>query len=259
MRVFDSAKNGQQIAEAQRRGGVYVLVNGTPETVLLGESPETSEQEKQGRERQERILWHRRLGHISDSVVNRIKRGEEESGVKQLMVKTSEDICEPCRMAKQQQTAKKMTSRQKAQVEAETGGKLAGLRSDNAKEFIQLAEILKPYGVKFEPSVPYHPQLNGVAERANRTLFDQVRAMLSDGKLPDVLWAEAAITAAYLHNKMPHGPKKKAPDSIWRRESVSIAHLKAFGCIAYVWIPKEKRSKLELKAWKGLVEIYSCI
>jgi hypothetical protein len=302
-------KNGQQIAEAQRRGGVYVLVNGTPETALLGESPETSEQEKQGRERQERILWHRRLGHISDSVVNRIKRGEEESGVKQLVVKTSEDICEPCRMAKQQQTAKKMTSRQtkrvlelvhidtwgpapgpesigkiylltitddfsrklwvtllpskghaqrrfiewKAQVEAETGGKLAGLRSDNAKEFIQLAETLKPYGVKFEPSVPYHPQLNGVAERANRTLFDQVRAMLSDGKLPDVFWAEAAITAAYLHNKMPHGPKKKAPDSIWHRESVSIAHLKAFGCIAYVWIPKEKRSKLELRAWKGLM------
>jgi hypothetical protein len=141
----------------------------------------------------------------------------------------------------------------KARAELETKEKLVAMRSDNAKEFLLLANQLEKEGVRFEPTVPYHPQLNGISERINRTIIERVRAMMSDTGLPNMFWGETVLTSVYLHNKMPHGPKKRAPDSIYYKESVRIDHLKAFGCVAYVWIPKEKRSKLDLKAWKGIM------
>ena len=67
-------------------------------------------------------------------------------------------------------------------VERESGHKLLVLRTDNGKEYInkQFAAYCVTRGIRQDPGAPYSPELNGVAERLNRTLCDKVRAMLAD-------------------------------------------------------------------------------
>ena len=56
----------------------------------------------------------------------------------------------------------------KAMVEWESGEKLCRIWCDNAQEYIsQYLKCLKPEGVREEPTMPYNPQQNGVAEQYN--------------------------------------------------------------------------------------------
>lgn len=52
-------------------------------------------------------------------------------------------------------------------------------------------------------TVPYSPQLNGKAERLNRTLMEKIRALLKESKLKKEMWGEAVYTATYLLNRSP--------------------------------------------------------
>lgn len=97
--------------------------------------------------------------------------------------------------------------------------------------------------------MPKTPQQNGVAERVNRTLIETVRSMLTDAKLPHEFWAEALSTAVYLRN---HSPTKvlceKTPFEAWTEKKPTVAHLRVFGCKAYMHIPKDERGKLDSKS-----------
>ena len=42
----------------------------------------------------------------------------------------------------------------------------------------------------------------------------------------------------------------KTPHEVWSSKKPSIAHLRVFGCDAFMHVPKEKRSKLDNKAEK---------
>ena len=83
------------------------------------------------------------------------------------------------------------------QVERESGAKLLVLRSDNGTEYInhEFKAFCLTRGITMDPGAPYSPELNGVAERLNRTLCDKVRAMLDDSGLPNKYWGEAVLTA----------------------------------------------------------------
>jgi transposase InsO family protein len=290
---------------AKRRGRLYIVP---------GEENDTSSEEvacmgaEETSDYQSGALWHRRLGHASEAVMNRIKAGEEASGVIPEAMHHTDELCQPCVMTKMRQKFSKATQHQtkrplelvhidtmgpidlaepmqkaylftitddfsrklwvfllktkgeatgefirwKTGAESQVPYKLGEIRSDNALEFKKIGDLLERYAVKWSPTVPYTPQLNGVAERINQTILNKVRAMLADALLPKLFWGQAAYHAAYLHNLLPHGPKKKAPDSLWFSQPVSLTNLRVFGCIVYVHIPKEKRSKLDLKAWKGV-------
>ena len=86
-----------------------------------------------------------------------------------------------------------------AKVERETGRKLKCVRSDNGGEYRGPFErYCRNYGIRLEKPPPKTPQLNGLAERMNRTLTERVRAMLSHAKLPNCFWAEALTHAMYV-------------------------------------------------------------
>jgi hypothetical protein len=56
-------------------------------------------------------------------------------------------------------------------------------------------------------------------------------------------------TACYLVNKLPSSTlDDKNPQEVWTSKKPSLAHLKVFGCDAYVHVPKENMSKLDKKA-----------
>ena len=83
------------------------------------------------------------------------------------------------------------------------------LRSDNGGEF---NEYCKEARIKKKITIPYNPQQNGVEERNNRSIMEFVRAMIHDQYLPMYMWAEAARTIVYVHNRIsPSSLQNKTP------------------------------------------------
>ena len=90
-----------------------------------------------------------------------------------------------------------------------------------------------------------------MAEKFNRTLMERVSSMMSTAKLDKRFWVEAACTACYLINRAPtKSLGLKILEELWSGKSVNYFHLRAFGWDAYMWIPKEKRTKLDRNSRK---------
>ncbi|GBN06736.1 Retrovirus-related Pol polyprotein from transposon TNT 1-94 [Araneus ventricosus] len=134
------------------------------------------------------------------------------------------------------------------------GRTLKVLRSDNGGEYIgkEIEDFLKEQGIVHQLTVPYSPQQNGVSERKNRTLIEMTRCLLSEANLPQRFWAEAAMTATYLQNRLPTKPKGKTPYELWTNRKPNLSHIRVFGCKAYAYIQKQKRGKLDSKAVEGI-------
>jgi hypothetical protein len=75
--------------------------------------------------------------------------------------------------------------------------------------------------------------------------------MLNEKNLPNYFWAEAIATVVFIMNRTPtsivHG---MTPEEKFIGKKLDVSHLRMFGCIAYVHVPDENRSKLDPKAKK---------
>jgi hypothetical protein len=114
----------------------------------------------------------------------------------------------------------------------------------------------------FDLGAPYSPELQGVAERVNRSVWETARRMLKDAKLPDDLWAEACSAAAYIKNRSHSGLKDCTPEQMWMGKRPDIRNFKVFGCNCMVHIPDARRRKWdpksELYMFLGYGDTYSC-
>ena len=79
------------------------------------------------------------------------------------------------------------------------------------------------------------------------------RSLLHHAKLDKCFWAEAAMSAIYVKNRLP-SPKipTMTPFEIVYRSKPSVKHMRVFGCRAYILTPKEKRLKWDPKARVGI-------
>uniref|UniRef100_A0AAV1UT40 Integrase catalytic domain-containing protein n=1 Tax=Peronospora matthiolae TaxID=2874970 RepID=A0AAV1UT40_9STRA len=133
--------------------------------------------------------------------------------------------------------------------------KVKFVRHDGAREFAtnSLQLFYEDECIEQQTTVPYAHQTNGTAERAIRTIVTIGRSMLHHAKLDKCFWAEAAMTAIYVKNRLP-SPKvvHKTPFEIVYNLKPSVKHMRTFGCQTYILTPKENRLKWDPKARAGI-------
>ncbi|CAI7813006.1 unnamed protein product [Closterium sp. NIES-54] len=106
-------------------------------------------------------------------------------------------------------------------VERQQDRLVKAIRTDRGGEFLskEFGLWLKKNGIKHSLTMPYSPAMNGIAERANRTITETVRGLFTKAGLPDYFWADA------------------------------VDMLRVFGCMCMALVPKHLRhNKLGAKA-----------
>uniref|UniRef100_A0A251S6V1 Putative zinc finger, CCHC-type, Ribonuclease H-like domain, GAG-pre-integrase domain protein n=1 Tax=Helianthus annuus TaxID=4232 RepID=A0A251S6V1_HELAN len=145
-------------------------------------------------------------------------------------------------------------------AENQVGYKIKSMRTDRGGEYCghEFQNFLKENGIHHQLTTSYTPQQNGVAERKNRTLMELSRSMMKMKELPNMYWAEAVSCATYLLNRtITKSVPELTPQEVWSGRKPNVDHLRIFGCIAYVHIPKQNRTKLDVKTERVIFVGYS--
>ncbi|XP_052740800.1 uncharacterized protein LOC128198607 [Bicyclus anynana] len=79
-----------------------------------------------------------------------------------------------------------------------------------------------------------------------------IKVKTKDGSTDSIqvtYWAEAVATAAYIVNRSPTCTLSDAtPHEVWTGKKPNLSHMRIFGCSAMVLIPKQNRTKLDVKS-----------
>lgn len=129
-----------------------------------------------------------------------------------------------------------------AVISRQTGNNIKILRSDNGKEFVcqKFAKFLEEKGIIHEISAPYIHEQNGHAEREIQTLVNSARSIIIAKNVPRDLWPEAINATAYILNRvlLKHN-ENETPYEKWFKKKPQVKHLRIFGSVAYLNIPKK--------------------
>ncbi|KAG5673868.1 hypothetical protein PVAND_003879 [Polypedilum vanderplanki] len=128
-------------------------------------------------------------------------------------------------------------------IKVKFGRKMKIFRSDRGTEYTnsRLQDYLRSEGIKFESTVGYAPEQNGIAERKNRTLMEAARTMLFDSKLPKFLWTEAVNEACYNQNRLVSKLRSETPYEVYYKRKQYFKDFHIFGSDVYVMIPDQVR------------------
>jgi hypothetical protein len=114
--------------------------------------------------------------------------------------------------------------------------KISKIRCDNGGEYKNnnFQSWCREKGIIIDYTVPYSPQLNGKAERLNRTLMEKARALIFDSKLNKEMWGEAIYTSTYLTNRSPSETIGCTPAEMWYNRKPNLSNIKLFGSVTYL-------------------------
>ncbi|KAG6511175.1 hypothetical protein ZIOFF_029230 [Zingiber officinale] len=133
-------------------------------------------------------------------------------------------------------------------TETKTEYKIKTLRTDRGGEFLstEFTQFCENEGIERHLSAPYTPQQNGVVERCNRTVMAMARSLLKGTHMPARFWGEAVRHAVYLLNRLPTKALGECtPFEAWMGRKPHLAHLRVFGCVAYVKNTTPRLKKLD--------------
>ncbi|KAG6469627.1 hypothetical protein ZIOFF_070557 [Zingiber officinale] len=122
-------------------------------------------------------------------------------------------------------------------MENKTEYKIKTLRTDWGSEFLstEFTQFCENEGIKRHLTAPYTLQQIGVVERCNRTMMVMTRSLLKGTHMPVRFWGEAVRHAVYLLNHLPTKALGECtPFEAWMGRKPHLAHLRVFGCVAYV-------------------------
>ena len=126
------------------------------------------------------------------------------------------------------------------------------LRSDRGGEYLSGAfdKHLAAAGTTRRLTPHDTPQLNGIAERLNRTLLERVRALGHSSGLPKSLWGEALRHATWLKNRTATRTLDgKTPFEALYGRPPNLSTLRRWGCT--VLVHDADGSKLDVRAREG--------
>jgi hypothetical protein len=73
--------------------------------------------------------------------------------------------------------------------------------------------------------------------------MEALKDMIHDQDLPMHIWVEAKNTSVYVQNISPHKVlENKTHEEMFSGEKLEFSHLRIFGCLVFVHVPKEKRT-----------------
>ncbi|CAI7808685.1 unnamed protein product [Closterium sp. NIES-53] len=138
-------------------------------------------------------------------------------------------------------------------VERQQDRLVKAIRTDRGGEFLSkdFSLWLNKNGIRHSLTMPYSPAMNGIAERANRTITETTRGLLIEAGLPDYFWPDAVRSACVAKNRaLTHvGADKWVPYVEWIGRKPKVDMLRVFGCMCMALVPKHLRhNKLGAKA-----------
>ncbi|KAF0687850.1 Aste57867_20462 [Aphanomyces stellatus] len=138
-------------------------------------------------------------------------------------------------------------------VERQHDYKLKTIMTDYAKEYMskELNAYCSGIGIQQLYTNPYSPEENCVVEKSNYTVMNKVRRMLQACGMDNRYWGEALSYVVYTENRSPtKALGGKTPFEALFGRKPNIDHLRPFGCTAFAFIDKAKRTKLDPRATK---------
>lgn len=123
------------------------------------------------------------------------------------------------------------------------------LRFDREMEFLkeEMAKWIKEEGKYSEPTAPYRPDQNGLAERANRTVIERMRAIFIETNLPKSLWPLVFDATLYIKNRTPSIAISDYTVLVmyWTSKTPDLSRMHPIGSSVVYRIPDAKRVKSE--------------
>jgi len=142
-----------------------------------------------------------------------------------------------------------------------TGKRIKVIRCDNGKEYLnnKFFRFAKEKGIWINNCPAYVHELNGTAERFNRTIMDMARCLLDEAQVHKSFWPEIVCAAAYLKNRtLANTVERKTPYEIFFGKRPNVKNLKLYGSKVFIRKPEQKRvSKWDKKAEIGILLGYS--
>ncbi|KAH0682508.1 hypothetical protein KY290_023330 [Solanum tuberosum] len=263
--IVTSLSTKKVILTARRRKNMYVvdlkMTHGDDLTYLSAQSENAN-------------LWHRRLGHVSSSLLNKLVSRDLVRGLPKLKF-SDKKVCDACVKGKQIRSSfkqKKQVSSSRVlelihmdlcgpvKIQSRGGKKYILLIVDDYSRFtrtmflkskcettegsgptMELSWKMRSLtssvynGIHHNFSAPRTLQQNGVVERKNRTLIDIARTMLIESNLPQNFWAEVVNIACYVTNMcLIRSLLKKTPYELLNNKKPKLNYLRAFGCKCFV-------------------------
>lgn len=75
--------------------------------------------------------------------------------------------------------------------------------------------------------------------------------MLSEKQVPKLFWCEATRWSVHIQNRSPTAALEgMTPEEAWSGAKPVVEYFHVFGCLGYVHIPYQRRSKLDDKSKK---------
>lgn len=135
------------------------------------------------------------------------------------------------------------------------------MRCDNGKEYLnnRFYKFAREKGIILSNCPTYVHELNGTAERFNRTIMDKARCLLAEAQVHKCYWPEIICAATYLRNRtLANTVERKTPYEIFFRKKPNVENLRLYGSRVFVRKPEQKRSsKWDKKADMGILLGYS--
>lgn len=142
-----------------------------------------------------------------------------------------------------------------------TGKKIKVLRCDNGKEYVndEIVSFAKSRGIVINKCPAYVHELNGTAERFNRTIMNMSRCLLAEANVEKKYWPEIVCAATYLKNRtLSNTIERKTSYEIFFGKKPDVSNLRLYGSKVFVRKPEQKRtSKWDKKAEMGILIGYS--